>query len=233
MKERQPTSLAEISVFSALSPSDRDRLSLLARPRSFAANKTIFLQGEPGSGLYIIQSGRVKICAVAPDGMELIFAFLSRGDLLGELAILDGQPRSATAIAVDNTDTLFIDRKEFMDFLQVSPVACIDIMAMLCRRLRKTDKHLEEISFLDVSSRLARKLGEISAPDSLPDLHQEPILSCSLSQEELASMVGASRVMVNKILNSFVDMGLITLSRKKITLIDCSKLARIADYGLH
>jgi CRP/FNR family transcriptional regulator, cyclic AMP receptor protein len=230
MKDNRQTSLSEVGIFSTLSSPDRDRLGQLLKPRSFGASETIFVQQEPGHCLYLVRRGRVKICTVNPEGVELIFAFLSAGDILGEMSILDEKPRSATAVAVEITDTLYIERRAFLDFLQTSPRACIDIIAMLCSRLREADKHLEEISFLDVSCRLARKLTELAVTSSPADLHPEKNLTCCLSQEELARVVGASRVIVNKILNSYVDLGLITLGRKKISIIDIKQINRIARF---
>lgn len=94
---------------------------------------------------------------------EIIFL---KGDLLGDMAILDGRPRSATAIAVENTDTFYLDRGQFLDFLEASPQACIGIIAMLCRRLRRVSTQMEEISFLGVSGRIARNLIEMTKRSS-------------------------------------------------------------------
>jgi len=220
------------SLLGALSRSSQGQLSSLFKPRAFNKNEVIFEQGEEGEGLYVIKSGKVKICTVAQDGIELIFTFLTVGDLLGEMSILDGRPRSATAIAAADTETLFVSRTDFMNYLKAYPQLYIEIIAVLCQRLRETDKHLEELSFLDVSGRLARKLIE-TAKDGLhneKDMNSLPV--CSISQEELATIVGASRVMVNKILNSFAELGLISIARKNIMIINSHELNRIARYEL-
>jgi CRP/FNR family cyclic AMP-dependent transcriptional regulator len=219
------TALTGIGVFGALSSSDQQRLVSLLIPKSFNPNETIFMQGEEGHGLYLIRSGKVKICADDLQGNELIFTFLSEGDLLGEIAILDGHPRSATAIAVMHTNTFYLHRGEFLDFLKTSPQACMDIIVSLCKSLRRSNIHLEEISFMDVSGRLARNLILMSSKGQ-----GQP--NCSISQEELAQVVGASRVMVNKILNSFGEMGFIKQARKKITILNERELKRIGDYNL-
>jgi CRP-like cAMP-binding protein len=230
MDERSQRTLKGLSLFSALNPSDQAHLGSLLRPRSFASNETIFLQQEQGNCLYLIRTGRVKICAVDPEGVELIFTFLSVGDILGELTILDGKPRSATAIAVADTQTAYIERREFLDFLRGSPEAGISILTVLCRRLRETDRRLEDITFLDVSRRLARALLDISFSSRQSDSQHGLQITCVVTQEELASTVGASRVMVNKILNSFVDLGFIVLGRKKFSIVNSHELSRIARY---
>jgi CRP/FNR family cyclic AMP-dependent transcriptional regulator len=218
--------LTEIGIFKTLADPDRQRLSSFLRKKSFDPNQTIFTQGETGCGLYLIRKGRVKICADDWQGNELIFTYLSSGDTLGEIAILDGLPRSATAVAITPTDTLYLDRTDFLEFLKTSPEACIDIIISLCKSMRRVSIHLEEISFLDVSGRIARNLISITSKE-------KPYSTCAVSQEELANMVGASRVAVNKILNSFVDLGFIQLARKKITILNEHELKRIGNYDLN
>ena len=222
--------LNNVGIFRSLSPSDRDLLGTILRPRSFTPNEIIFMQGDEGEYLYIIQRGRIKICINDSDGNEIIFAFLADGDILGEMAILDGKPRSATAVAVENTETFYIDRREFIDFLNSSPGVCIEIIGILCNRLRDADKHLEEISVIDVGGRLARKLLEMSVPSADKGLFGEPNFACYMSQEELAKVVGASRVMVNKLLNSFADLGFISIARKQLTILNTQEMNRIARY---
>jgi CRP/FNR family transcriptional regulator, cyclic AMP receptor protein len=208
--------LKKSGVFSALDSSAQAYLTARFKARSFAPDETIFRQGEAGDCLYLIQSGKVKVCTVGKEGVELIFSFLSAGDLVGELAVFDGGPRSATAVAVENTAALCLERQEFLDFLRSFPEASIGLIILLCRRLRDTDQHLEAATFLDVSARLARTLIDI-AP-------------CTDRQEDLARLIGASRVMVNKVLNSFVSLGLIVTSRKKISVVNLRGLKRIAGY---
>jgi CRP-like cAMP-binding protein len=202
--------------FGSLSPSAVERLTGLLTPLFFAQDEIIFRQGETGNCLYIIQSGKVKICNMAPDGGELVFGFLTAGDLLGEMAVIDGGPRSTTAVAVEKTEALLLGRQAFLNFLHSVPEASMGVINLLCRRLRDTDRHLEETTSLSVSARLARKLIEISP--------------CTDSQEDLARIVGASRVMVNRVLNSFVSLGLVSVSRKNVKIKDLRRLRSLAKY---
>jgi CRP/FNR family transcriptional regulator, cyclic AMP receptor protein len=225
MSDSMLTALTGTGIIGAIASPDQQRLASLLRNKSFSPNETIFMQGDEGHGLYLIRSGRIKICADDWQGNELIFTYLSSGDLLGEIAILDGLPRSATAIAVTQTNTFYLDRKDFLKFLQTSPQACIDIIISLCKSLRRVSTHLEEVSFLDVSGRLARNLITMSSMQQAPSI-------CAISQEELARVVGASRVMVNKILKSFVDLGFVAVARRKITILNEYELNRIGNYNL-
>jgi CRP/FNR family transcriptional regulator, cyclic AMP receptor protein len=202
--------------FGSLKPSAKEQIATFLIPRKFAPNETIFRQEETGDCLYFIQNGKIKICDIAPDGSEIVFGFLGDGDLLGEMAVIDGGLRSTTAIAVEETDALMMERQQFLQFLQSFPEAGLGIIDLLCRRLRYTDRQLTEVTSLDVSARLARKLIEISP--------------CVYSQEELSLIVGASRVMVNRVLHSFEKRGLITISRKKILITNSKELRSLAKY---
>ncbi|MFC1866435.1 Crp/Fnr family transcriptional regulator [Chloroflexota bacterium] len=225
MAENTLEVIAKIEMFRGLSLADQQHLASLLTVKSFNPNEAIFLQGDEGHGLYLIRSGKVKICTYDQQGNELIFGFLSSGDLLGEIALLDGLPRSASVIAIMHTNTLYLYREKFQDFLKSSPQACMDIMVNLCKTLRRLSTRLEEASFLNVSGRVARNLILISLNEEFPQ-------NCIISQEELAKVVGASRVMVNKILNSFCDLGFITQERNKITILNQHELKRIGDYNL-
>ena len=234
MKQEVNTALQNSAVFSMFSLKDRQHIMTLLKPSLFQPDEIIFQQGEIGNRLYLIQSGRVKVCVLDPEGAELVFAFLSSGDIMGEMAVLDGGPRSATAVAVENTKTLYIERTDFLKFLESSPTASKAMISMLSKRLRETDKHLEELTFLDVAGRIARRLLETPNFTSPSDPGNKASYTWEIGQEELARMVGASRVMVNKVLNSFVDLKLITLGRKKLTILSQNGLDKIArfDKGL-
>jgi CRP/FNR family cyclic AMP-dependent transcriptional regulator len=230
VKDHLEVELAGCEIFSSLDSSSKEGLKPLFRHRSFLKNAVIFFKGDPGLGLYLICSGKVKICVVDSHGHELIFTFLTQGDVLGDLAILDGKPRSATAIAVTDADTLYLDRREFLAFLGSSPKACLDIINMLCQRLRRLSLQLEEISFLDVAGRIAKKLMDMTTDGSQVMVPQPRAITCSITQEELAEVIGASREMVNKVLNSFVDLGFLSIARKKLIILNTYELNRIASY---
>jgi CRP/FNR family transcriptional regulator, cyclic AMP receptor protein len=230
VEDRLQLEFGSSEIFKELSLSDRERLKALFRPRSFSQNEIIFQKGDPGFGLYLIRGGRVKIYVLDRRGVELVFTFLSRGDLLGELSILDGKPRSTAAVAVKNTDTLYLDRRDFIELLKGSPQACLDIINLLCQRLRRVSTQLEELSFLGVAGRIAGLLLKMTVEGSREGEFPGTALTCSISQEELAKVIGASREMVNKVLNSFLDLGLISISRKKLTLLNTTELNRIASY---
>jgi CRP/FNR family transcriptional regulator, cyclic AMP receptor protein len=229
VKDHIQKDLDNCDIFSSLDKANGERLLTLFRSRSFLKDEIIFLKGDPASSLYVIRSGRVKICAVDRQGNELVFTFLIKGDVLGDLAIIDGKPRSATAIAMEDTDTLYLERDDFKKFLSSSPQACMGIIDMLCQRLRRLSGQLEELSFLDVAGRIARNLTKMAVAESPMAVSSSQPL-CLITQEELATVIGASREMVNKVLGSFVDLGLISITRKKLTILNPQELERIASY---
>jgi CRP/FNR family transcriptional regulator, cyclic AMP receptor protein len=206
------------NILDRLSESDQRRLIDLSSTRCFKQDEIIFHQGENGHCLYFIRSGKIKVCSIDRGGSELVISILTSGDLLGEMSVLDGRPRSATAVAIEKTECYCLERFRFLSFLRSSPDTCIGLITMLCEHLRNTDKQLEEITFLDVSSRLARKLLELSI--------------CTYTQEELARSIGASRVMVNRVLNNFHTRGLILISRKYIAISDLRRLKLLAGHEL-
>ena len=113
--------LDSIHIFENLAIGDRRKLASLFIAKSFNAGETIFMKGDEGHGMYLIQSGKVKICAFDQGGNELIFAYLNAGDLLGEIAVLDGLPRSADVVALTQTRTLYLGRADVLAFLKTSP----------------------------------------------------------------------------------------------------------------
>jgi CRP/FNR family transcriptional regulator, cyclic AMP receptor protein len=229
MKDQSHADLESFFIYESLSTDNRVKLQSLFKPCSFSKNEVIFLKDDPGQGLYLVLNGRVKICVVDRMGNELIFTFVTKGDILGELAIFDGKPRSATAIAAENTKTLYLNRQEFLNFLQESPQVYLDIINVLCQRLRRLSNQLEDISFLDVAGRIARNLS-LLASNEPQEKDKSEILTCSITQEDLSRLIGASREMVNKVLNSFVDSHLLTISRKKLTILNVKELDRIGSY---
>src|SRR3990172_8315485 len=136
-------------------------LATLARQlvlRRFQAGQVIFHQGDDGASFYLIESGRVKVVLISEEGEELLVAILDRCDFFGELALLDSQPRSATAVSVMDTRTYTLGRDGFLSFLKASPEAALAVCAALAERLRSADERLGEIAFLDLTQRLARRV---------------------------------------------------------------------------
>lgn len=200
--------LAKASLFADLSESERERLGLLLRPHRYARGQVIFLEGDEGSAMCLIAEGRVNIQLTGADGREVVITSYGPGELFGEMALLDGEPRSADAIARDTVRLYWLERADFARFLESHPRAAMTMLASLSRRLRHTTRVVQDATFKDVPSRLARVL-----LDQAERLGQ-PVcggirLEARLTQSEMAAMIGAARETVNRALRSFEDNGLI------------------------
>lgn len=200
----------------SLAPLSRDDLldlAAAARRRSYAKGQVVFHRDDPGDSLHIIATGEVRVVLSSPEGEDVTLALLGPGDFFGELSLLDGGPRSATTIAAEATETLVVQRDRFLRWIQSRPGAATVMLAALGRRLRAADELVGELAFLDVHSRLVKKLLDLAGPAAEGDQ-----VELHLSQDELASMVGVTRESVNKHLQFFKKRGAIDVYRRRIVL---------------
>jgi len=208
---------------------DGDALESIARglrTRRFRRGEVIFHLGDPGDALFIVASGAVKITLPSETGDEAILATLRPGDFFGELALLDGAPRSATAAALEPTETLVLPRQRFRELIATEPVIRDALLASLARELRRLTLHVEELHFLDIAGRLAARLVRLADEQGNPQADGSVRLDAPLTQSDLAAMVGCTRQSVNKLLGLFVDDGLIRLDRDAIVILDRDNLVQ-------
>jgi len=215
--------LANHFLFQHLADQDLATLLTHARVEKHRANDVIFRQGMPGHNLIAVLSGQVKITIQASSGKEIVLAICNPGEVFGELALLDGKPRSADAIAISSCELLVIDRRDFLAFLEARPAVCIRLLAVLSARLRRTDEQVQELAFLDLPSRLAKTLVRLCEAHSRASPKGLEI-NLKLSQHELGRMVGGSRESVNKQLRAWQNAGLVRLAAGKIIIQDLAGL---------
>jgi CRP/FNR family transcriptional regulator, cyclic AMP receptor protein len=195
------------------------------RRRRFRRNEVIFHQGDPGDSLHIVASGAVKILLPSTEGEEAIIATLRAGDFFGELSLLDGAPRSATATALEPSETLVLPRTAFYQLLDADAGLRNALLAGLARELRRLTSHVEELHFLDLAGRLAMRLTRL-AHEAVPDARGEVVLDWPFTQSDLASMIGGTRQSVNRLLSDLVDDGLLRIERDRLVITDLDELAR-------
>jgi CRP-like cAMP-binding protein len=208
-----------------------DMLESLAnrlRRRRFRRNEVIFHQGDPGDSLHVVASGAVKILLPSTEGEEAIIATLRPGDFFGELALLDGATRSATAAALEPTETLVLPRPVLMDLLGTVPGLGDFLLVGLAKELRRLTSQVEELHFLDLAGRLAMRLTRL-AQEAQPDARGQISLSWPYTQSDLAAMIGGTRQSVNKLLSQLVDEGLIKIEPDALVITDLDALARRAE----
>jgi CRP/FNR family transcriptional regulator len=211
---------------------DDEILALCAsslRIRRYRKNETIFHQGDPGDSLYIIESGSVKIVLPSPEGEEgAIIATLSRADFFGELALLDGAPHSATAVAIEPTEALVLRRDRFDELVETEPALRRALFASLVMELRRLTGHVEELHFLDLPGRLASRIVRL-ARESQPDATTNVRLDWPFTQSDLAAMIGGTRQTVNRLLADMTAQDLVRLERDALIIPDLDRLARAAE----
>jgi len=220
--------LARCPLFEHAARNILESLAQRLRRRRFRRNEVIFHQGDPGDALHIVAAGAVKILLPSAEGDEAIIATLRPGDFFGELALLDGASRSATAAALDQADTLVLPRPVFIELLDTLPGLRDALLAGLAHELRRLTGHVEELHFLDLAGRLAMRLSRL-ASESAPGATGEITLDWPYTQSDLAAMIGGTRQSVNRLLSELVDDGLIRIEPDALFITDADELARRAE----
>jgi CRP/FNR family cyclic AMP-dependent transcriptional regulator len=212
--------------FSTLAPGDV--LKFLARThcRSVSSGRTIFRKDDPGDGLYGMLAGNVAFAIGSRDGKDLILNALGPGEFFGEIALLDGGGRSATALARSDCRLLFIPRREFLSFFAERSDAMMQIIALLCARLRRSTDYIADSTFLGFSPRLAKQL-IFMLGEAVPAPHT----ALRISQAELASMLGVSRERVNRQLVAWANSGILDQRRGRVVVRDRRALEHVIANG--
>jgi CRP/FNR family cyclic AMP-dependent transcriptional regulator len=212
--------LRHTHLFNGLSDQSLTTISRDIIPRRFARGEIIFHEGDPGQVLYLVKSGQVRIFVNGLDGSETsVILFGRAGDIFGELAIIDGLPRSATAIAMDATVVYTIDREDFRRHMRQYPQLALNFMRELTRKVRYNTRQMDTLSSLPVPQRLARKLMEL-AQDYGRVESDGVVINMQLTQGQLASLIGATRESTNKSLRDFRLREWIEVQKGHITILD-------------
>src|SRR5690242_20154717 len=183
--ENEYTYLKQINIFQGLSDEEIQELAAVARRRMFRAGEVIFHRDDPGQILYVIKEGKVKICLTSPDGQEISLVVFGKGEYFGEFALLDGLPRSADAITLEKVECYTLQRSDFHNVIMKHPRIAIQIMEILCERLRRTDQQVEDLIVLDVYGRVAKKLLELAETHGTKQ-EDGILINVRLTQQELA-----------------------------------------------
>lgn len=221
--------MARSPLFHGIDDDELTRIAQTMTRRRFRRDEVIFHEGDPGDSLHVVVEGRVKITRESAEGEEAIVVILAAGDSFGELVLLDGAPRSATATAMEPSETLTMSRTTFVDLVEGGSPFRTQLLTGIARRIRRLTDQLAEVHFLDLAGRLAlqlTRLAEESAPGQATDIR----LSTTLTQSDLAAMVGGTRQRVNQIIGDFVDDGLIRQEGGHMVIRDLERLRRRAGW---
>jgi CRP/FNR family cyclic AMP-dependent transcriptional regulator len=213
-------------LFRGLSAVIIQQIAALSTRRPYSEGALVFSQGDPGDALYGVVTGKVRISASAPDGKEMFLNIMEPGDTFGEIALLDGNPRTATASATAPSELLVIMRDPFLGLLQREPTLSIHLLRLLCQRIRWTSGLAEDSALLSVPARLARRLlslGKYHGHQTAQGTH------LAISQEDIARFLGISRQVVNQYLQTWKANGWVELGRAKMTILDAPAMQRTAE----
>lgn len=220
--------LRNTPLFGSLCEAELRALALNLRPRTFARGVAIFHKGSPGNSLYLIESGKVRISVLSDAGEEITINTHGPNECFGELALLDGLPRSASAVSLETTVTYVLQREDFLAALKKYPAMVPPILALLSSRVRHATEYAESLAFLDVQGRIAATLLALADRHGIEKTGVE--IDLRLTQADLASYVAATRESVNKALGSLRDRGLIRVDGYTITVVNAQGLHSLIAY---
>lgn len=215
----------KVSLFSDMTQDELEQITHICTERNFEKGKTIFYEQDQGTSFYLILSGKVKIVMLSNDGREHTLGVLNEKDFFGEVSMLDGSPRSATAIALSDTKTVTINRDDFHRILKATPEMVIKIMYVLCKRLRQADKHVESLAFLTATGRVARTINNLFDDIGITE-NGKLVISHNMTRQDFANIAGTSRETLTRVLMDFHDEGVLEVDRNRIVILDRRELQR-------
>lgn len=220
--------LSRTAVFRTLAAPDLDALLSISRSKRFGPNQLIFDRGDPGDALYVVLHGRVGIRTLSASGKEIFLNILEREEVFGEIAVLDGRVRTAGAVAMEPTELLVINRNRFIKFLETRPRLCIDLIVLLCDRIRWTSDIIEDAIFLDLRCRLAKRILRLASSYGT-DTSGGVRVGIRISQDNLGRMLGVTRESINKEFGALQTLGAIRYQNGYITIMDAGILEQLAN----
>lgn len=220
--------LSSTWLFRDLSAEAIDQLVRYTRTAVFAPNETIFAKGDNGTSMMIVAEGRVKVRSTHWDDREIIFNIIDRGEVFGEIALLDGGERTADTIAMGRTVLFVLERRDLLPVLQRSPDVAIKLLSVVCQRIRRTSEQVEDFLFLGQPKRLAKTLLWLAKRYGQPS-EDGIAIRLRLSQRELGSLVGVRREAMNRQLSAWRTEGMIGLDGRVITIPDVKAFERLVE----
>ena len=210
--------LRRVPLFEGLSDEDLEAIARVTISRSYDRDQIIILAEEEGDALFIIDAGQVKVSIVSEDGREVILSLLGNGAVFGELSLLDGKPRSANVVATENTSLYMVRRADFLQLIYKVPKIAIALLAELAARLRRTDRKIEGLALLDVTSRVSETLLQL-ATDQGEEREEGVHLASRPTHQQLANMSGTTRETVTRALKQLEDEGYIRCRGREILIV--------------
>lgn len=221
--------LRHVPIFAHLTPAQLHLLSTNLGTCSFGRGATIFHQGNEGDLLYLIVQGQVRIYTLSQLGQALSVKICCEGDFFGELALLDGQPRSASAVAMCPTTTLTLHRRAFHEAIRTMPDIALTVLAELSHRLRRTNTYVEYLASHSAPQRVVRTLLDLADQHGVSKPDGAHRINLHLTQDDLASLAGTTRETVNRVLSGLREQGLIQIERARVSVLNLPRLEQLRD----
>ncbi len=218
--------LKKIMIFHNLADEEIESLLSIAIHKTFPKNYTIVKQHDNGDSMFIILKGEVKVSIFADNGREVILDLMEKGDFFGEMSLIDEMPRSANVVTTTSVETLMITRQEFQTQLLKYPTIALNILKELVKRLRNADDVINSLSIYDVAGRLAKFIKKVFEEANTPFQNNYEIIF-EFTHKDIAARIGTARESVTRALNKLVETNTISISGRKLTLLDCENLIQL------
>lgn len=226
----KPIQLDTLEIFAGVAPATLDQVRAKAQRRAVAKGEILFNLGDPAEAFYVVVEGRMRIWTVSATGIEVTLNVLSTGAVFGEIGMLDGSGRTAGASAMTPVQLLAIARRSFFEAMDRDPQLARNAIELLCKRLRWTSARMEDATLRQAPERLARILGHL-ANDHGRETPKGVEITVKLTQGELAQWTAMSRESLNKLLNRWIDRGIVSQAKGILTIRDADLLDEIAEFG--
>lgn len=228
MSETYEHLLRSISLFRELSADELAKVAALAQVRHYPARTAVVTQGDEALALFAIVRGRLKVVSSGPDGRDTVLNIMGDGEVFGEIALIDGGVRSATCRTLEACELLSIQRGPFLELVERQPAMGLKLLKVLARRVRHLSQRSEDNASLDVATRLARRLLDLSARFGERQPRGSVLVQIKLSQQELGDLVDATRESVNKHLSDWTRLGLLKVEEGFLVILNFQALREAA-----
>ena len=215
--------LRRVPLFSELSGAELERVAQVGIPRSFPRETRIFHEGDPGDACYIVREGSCRVTREHPDGRAITLATMGPGAIFGELAMLDGERRSASVEATENTELVALPASDMRNLIRGHPEMAEKLVVALTRRLREANERISRQSFQTVPSRVAGVLNQLLADEAVTPLVRDGV-TIRLRQADLAQLAGTSRESVSRFLATLERAGVVRVGRGLVTVLEPERL---------
>lgn len=217
-EDRIENIIANARIFGSLSSKDIKALAGMGEKRRWHKGQHIISEGDEGDALYLMLSGKIKVVLYGEEGREIVLSIMKEGDIFGEMALFDGEPRSANVEAVEDTECFIVQGSTLLEYIKVHPAVALNFLSHLSRRLREADRKIGGLALLDVCGRIAHTFLDIAKKASSGAQENKVMSIERLTHEEIAAMIGSSREVVSRALKKMTQEGYVKIEKERFIL---------------